>query len=99
MIKELEAIVTHDSTENCVACRSRELVSLALIPAAAAWESAAELPRYSIALHGAAGLLGSMLNDGAPRSDIENALGGLLDEIEQEIAEDHVMGGPPMGTA
>ncbi len=99
MIREVEVLVTHDATDDCVSCRARELVSLALVPAAAAWEAAAELPRFSIALHGAAGLLGSMLNDGIPRADIEDALADLLDQFEQEIAEDRTMGGPPRGTA
>ena len=99
MISKLEEIVTHDFTENCVACRAGDLVSLALLPAAAAWEATAELPRYSIALHGAAGLLGIMLHDGVPRDDIEDALAQLLDQIEQEMAEDAAMGGPPLGTA
>ena len=67
MISELEAIVTHDATEECVACRIQQLVQMALIPVAAAWEAAAELPRFSIALRGAAGLLGNMLADGIPR--------------------------------
>lgn len=99
MIKELEVVVTHDSTEECVACRAQELVSLALVPAAAAWEAAAELPRFSVALHGAAGLLASMLVEGIPRGEIEGALSDLLDQTEQEMAEDRTMGGPPQGTA
>jgi hypothetical protein len=40
-----------------------------------------------------------MLVQGVRRNDIEAALGKLLDEIEQQIAEDKVMGGPPQGTA
>ena len=99
MIRELEVIVTHDSTDDCVACRAQQFVQMALVPAAVAWEATAELPRFSIALHGAAGLLGIMVADGIPRHDIEDALSGLLDEIEQEIAEDRTMGGPPQGTA
>ena len=99
LIRELEAIVTHDATEECVACRAQQFVQMALLPAVVAWEATAELPRFSIALHGAAGLLGSMVAGGIPRHDIEDALSGLLDEIEQEIAEDQAMGGPPQGTA
>ncbi len=99
MIRQLEVIVTHDGTDDCVACRAQQFVEMALVPAAAAWEATAEFPRFSIALHGAARLLGSMVADGIPRHEIEDALSGLLDEIEQEIAEDLVMGGPPQGTA
>jgi hypothetical protein len=40
-----------------------------------------------------------MLEDGIRREDIEQALSGLLEEIESRIAEDNVMGGPPQGTA
>ena len=40
-----------------------------------------------------------MLEEGIPRGDIEAAMGILLDEIEQRIAEDEAMGGPPQGTA
>ena len=37
--------------------------------------------------------------EGVQRSDIEAALGRLLDDIEARIAEDQVMGGPPKGSA
>lgn len=96
---DLKEIVTHDSTENCVACRAQDLVAQALIPAAAAWETTSGLPRYSVALHGAAGLLGIMLDEGVPRQDIEDAITTLLDDIESQIAEDETMGGPPQGSA
>ena len=99
MKSDLKDIVTHDSTEHCIACRAQELVELALLPAAAAWEAAAELPRYAIALHGAAGLLGIMLQEGVPRADVEEALSRLLDDIERHITEEQAMGGPPQGTA
>ena len=95
----LDVIVTHDSTEECIACRAQDLVMQTLVPAAAAWEATAELPRFSIALHGAAGLLGTMLDEGIPREKVESALSELLDRIEQQIAEDEVMGGPPQGSA
>jgi hypothetical protein len=54
-----DEIISHDGTEDCVACRAQNLVAAVLVPAATAWETAAALPRFSIALHGAAGLLGS----------------------------------------
>jgi hypothetical protein len=99
MTTQLETIVTHDATDECVACRAQSVVMQALLPAAAAWEAAAELPRFSVALHGAAGLLGKMLEDGVPREDVESALAELLDQIEQQIAEDQMMGGPAQGSA
>jgi hypothetical protein len=64
-----------------------------------AWEESAGLPRFSVALHGAAGLLGSMLSRGVSREAIERALSTLLDEWERQIAEDNAMGGPPQGNA
>ena len=41
----------------------------------------------------------SALLEGVPRDDVETALSHLLDDIEQQIAENEVMGGPPQGTA
>ena len=96
---DFKDIVTHDSTEDCIACRARDVVTQALIPAAFAWEATSELPRFAVALHGAAGLLGTMIGEGIPRAEIEGALKELLDEIEEHIAEDDEMGGPPQGTA
>jgi hypothetical protein len=99
MTARFEAILTHDSTDECIACRAQSVVMQALIPAAAAWEATAELPRFAVALHGAAGLLGTMLEDGVSRGEIEEAVSTLLDQIEQQIAEDQTMGGPAQGTA
>ena len=69
------------------------------MPAAAAWEQHNELPRFSVALHGAAALLGAMLESGVSRDDVDSAIGQLLDEAEIRIAEDQAMGGPPQGSA
>jgi len=85
MTIDLEALSNHDLSDDCAVCRAQDVVSMALIPAAAAWELANELPRFSIALHGAASLLGVMMD--------------LLDDIEDGIKEDAVMGGPPQGSA
>ena len=52
-----------------------------------------------MALHGAAGLLALMLEDGIGRESVEQALSGLLDEMEQQIAENAAFGGPTQGTA
>ena len=49
-----------------------------------AWEDAAGLPRFSVALHGAAGLLGAMLARGVPRVDLARTLSALLDDIERQ---------------
>ena len=99
MENQLEDLVDHDATEDCPVCRAQDFVSHALIPAAAAWEINNELPRFSLALHGAAGLLGVMLQEGVPRDDIDAALTRLLDDIEHQIAEMGALGGPPQGTA
>ena len=96
---DLEALSNHDLSDDCVICRTQDVVGMALLPAAAAWELANELPRFSIALHGAASLLGVMMEEGVPRHDLEAALSDLLDEIEDGIKEDAVMGGPPQGSA
>ena len=99
MTIDLDQLVEHDMSEDCPVCRAQQIVEGALLPAAAAWETHHELPRFSLALHGAAGLLGAMLEEGISREEIEAALGRLLDDIEQQIAEDQAMGGPPAGTA
>ncbi len=72
---------------------------MALLPAAAAWEQNNDLPEFSVALHGAAELLGAMLQSGVSREDVDEALTQALDDIEQRINEDRAMGGPPQGTA
>ena len=99
MAFNLDELSEHDASENCPVCRAQQVVEGALVPATASWESHHELPRFSLALHGAAGLLGAMLEEGIPRDDIEAALSRALDDIEQQIAEDTTMGGPPVGSA
>ena len=99
MAINLAELTEHDLSDDCPICRAQDVVQSALLPAAAAWESNSELPRFSVALHGAAELLGVILEEGVPRQDIETALGRLLDDIEQRISEDQVMGGPPKGSA
>ncbi len=88
MTIDLAPFLDHDLSDDCPVCRAQEVIQIALLPAAAAWELNNELPRFSIALHGAAELLGTMLLEGVERSD-----------IEARIAEDQVMGGPPKGNA
>ena len=96
---DLNAITEHDMSDKCPVCRAQNIVDMALLPAAAAWEVRNELPRLSVALHGAAGLLSALLEEGVPRDDVEAALSRLLDDYEKQIVEDEVMGGPPRGTA
>jgi hypothetical protein len=98
MTAHLEEITTHDDSEQCVACRAQDFVLQVVLPAVGAWERAASLPRLSIALHGAAGLLGSMLAEGIPREEVESSLALLLDEIEGQLTEDQAIGAP-QGTA
>ncbi len=99
MTVDLDALLDHDFSDECPICRVQDVIQIALLPAAAAWELNNELPRFSIALHGSAELLGAMLLEGVERSDIEHAMSRLLDDIEARIAEDQVMGGPPKGSA
>ncbi len=99
MTSTLTDLLEHDLSDDCSVCRAQDIVDAALVPAAAAWESRNELPRYSVALHGAAALLGAMMEDGVPREAIDAALRRLLDEVEQDLAEDGALGGPPQGTA
>lgn len=96
---DLEQLIQHDMSDDCPVCRAQDMVMTVLLPAAAAWEISGELPRFSVALHGAAELLGALLEEGCPREEIEAALSRLLDDIESRIAEDVTMGGPPQGTA
>jgi hypothetical protein len=96
---DLNTLIEHDMSDDCPVCRAQNLVDMTLLPAAAAWETRSELPRLSIALHGAVGLLCALLEEGVPRDDVEAALSRLLDDYEQQIAEDDVMGGPTQGTA
>ncbi|MGD9740181.1 MAG: hypothetical protein AB7U48_12370 [Bauldia sp.] len=99
MAIDLKSIVTHDSTESCVACRAQDVAIQVLAPAVEAWETSNGLPRFALALHGAAELLGKMLQQGVSRDDVESALSLLLDDIERQLAEDAAMGGPPQGSA
>ena len=92
-------LVDHDMTEECPICRTQEIVETTLVPAAAAWEAHNELPKFAMALHGAAGLLGAMLQEGLSREDVMDVLGKALDEIEHQIAEDRAFGGPTQGSA
>ena len=93
---DLNTLTEYDASDDCPVYRAQNLVDLVLLPAAAAWELRSELPRLSIALHGAAGLLSAFLEEGVPR-DVEAALSRLLDDIEQQTAEDKAMGGPTQG--
>lgn len=99
MAIDLDELIEHDLSDDCPVCHAQDIVANALLPAAAAWEHNSGLPRFSVALQGAAELLGVMLEQGVAREDIEAGLARLLDDIESRIAEDAAMGGPPQGTA
>ena len=99
MAVDLQQLTQHDQSDECPVCHTQQMVRGALIPAAAAWEVSEELPRFSVALHGGAELLGIMLAEGIAREEIEAALATLLDDIERGIGEDEAMGGPPQGSA
>ncbi|MDA0241094.1 MAG: hypothetical protein O3A84_13850 [Proteobacteria bacterium] len=96
---DIEVLLEHDHSDDCPICRTTDVVAFTLMPAAASWEQAYELPHLSVALHGAAQFLGVMMQEGADRADLENALGVLLDDIEEQIAEDRTLGGPTQGNA
>ena len=96
---DLDELIEHDMNDDCPVCRAQDIVYMVLLPAAAAWERHNELPRLSVALHGAAALLGAMLEAGVSRDDVDSAIGQLLDEVEIRVAEDQAMGGPPQGSA
>ena len=52
-----------------------------------------------MALNGAAQLLAAMIADGLSRNDVEEALKRLLDDLEAQIKEEGVFGGPTQGNA
>ncbi len=54
MAFDLDELTDHDASEDCPICRAQQVVAGALVPAAASWELHHELPRFSLALHGAA---------------------------------------------
>ena len=96
---DYDSIVTHDGGDDCPACRAQDIAGFALLPAVQAWEQVNQLPRHALALHGAAGLIGSMLAEGAERIEVEQALATLVDDIEAQISEELTFGGPTQGTA
>jgi len=99
MKNDLEKLITHEYSDDCMVCRAQDVVAFSLVPAAAAWETANELPQYSVALNGAAQLLAAIIADGLPRNDVEEALKTLLDDLEAQIKEEGVFGGPTQGNA
>ena len=71
MTSVLDYLVEHDMSDDCPVCRAQEVVAIALMPAAAAWEADNGLPRFAVALNGAAELLGALLQDGLAREATE----------------------------
>lgn len=96
---DFDQIVEHSGDDDCAACRAQDITAAFLMPAVSSWELSHHLPRFSLALHGASGLLGAMMEEGIERGEIEAALSQLLDDIERQIEEDKVLGGPPQGSA
>ena len=94
-----EKIITHDESDDCPVCRAQEIVNFSLVPAVAAWEEAHQMPRHSIAVHGAASLMALMIQNGVAREDIEKAVAHILDDYEMQMAEEGLLGGPHQGTA
>jgi hypothetical protein len=94
-----EKIITHDDSDDCPVCRAQDIVAFSLVPAVAAWEEAHQMPRHSVAVHGAASLMAFMIQNGVARKDIEEAVAHILDEYEMQIAEEGLLGGPHQGTA
>ena len=99
MKNEFKKLMQHDMSDDCPICHAEDLVTTTLIPAAASWEIANDLPQFSLALHGAAGLLSAMIEEGYKRDQIELALKELLDDFEGSIATNTAMAGPPQGSA
>ncbi len=99
MSSTFDDIVTHDASDDCVACRAQDIVNASLVPAVAAWEEAYQMPRNSLAVHGAASLMAFMIQNGVARKDIESAVAKIVDDYEMQIAEEGLLGGPHQGTA
>ena len=99
MTNEFKKLMQHDMSDDCPICHAENLVTTTLIPAVASWEIANDLPQFSLALHGAAGLLSAMIEEGHKRDKIELALKELLDEFEVSMATNTAMAGPAQGTA
>ena len=95
MYNDLKKLLAHEYSDDCMVCRAQDVVVFSLVPAAPAWgETANELPQYSVALNGAAQLLAAMIAGGLSRNDVEEALKRLLDDLEAQIREEGVFGGP-----
>jgi hypothetical protein len=94
-----EKIITHNASDECRVCRAQDIVSFSLVPAVAAWEQAFQMPRHSLAVHGATSLMAFMIQNGVARNDIEEAVAHVLDDYEMQIAEEGLLGSPHQGTA
>ena len=99
MSSTFDDIITHDASDECLACRAQDIVNASLVPAVAAWEDAYQMPRHSLAVHGAASLMAYMLQNGVARPDIEKAVASILDDYQQQMAGDGLLSGPHQGTA
>ena len=71
MSSDFDSLITHDQSDDCIACRAQDVVGYSLVPAVATWEESYRLPRHALALHGAAGLMAFMIQNGAARDEVE----------------------------
>jgi len=99
MTVNLNELVKHDASEDCPVCRALDFTYAVVTPAVASWEQSNGFPKYSLAINGAAALLGAILEEGVSRPLLNKVVAALLDDIEQQIAEEGVLGGPTQGTA
>jgi len=99
MTVKLNELIEHDSSDDCPVCRALDFTYAVVAPAVASWEASNEFPKFSLALNGAGALLGALLEEGVPRHELDKAVAAILDDIEQQVAEQGVLGGPTQGTA
>ena len=81
---DIDELVAHVEDKDCDVCIARSLATSVVAPAVAMWEVSHRLPRCSLALHGAVGLLATMLDEGYSREEIDAVVADMLDEIEAE---------------
>jgi len=99
MSNKLQDLFDHQVSEDCTVCRAQDFVYAVVTPAVASWELQNSFPQFSLALNSAAALLGAMLEEGISRTEIDEAVAALLDDIERQVAEEGVLGGPTQGSA
>ena len=76
MTSVLDHLVEHDMSDDCLVCRAQEVVAIALMPAAAAWEVDNGLPRFAVAREAVEAALSGLLDKIELRIAEDGALGG-----------------------